>query len=541
MSDNLRVMYRSIDSILFQCYYIMYKFGERCYFRMNAGIIKHISLVGLSVVMVALCACSNQNDKPAPESQAGAILSNQISSSDDIFFNSNGTIRPGFTSHLPLVIIPVAPQAAGPLRGTNLNISLYAEESNNPFYAPSQRLNTHVTTMDSSSPAVREKPDYLLSLSQPNALLGMDRQSEWALLGSMMDPSLMRTYLAYTLADQMGMPAPQVRFCEVILADGNRKQYAGVYLLVENTGQWMPDEQSNDIVLQTSLEREGESSSVSAAEILHAPRLGSELSAHQIQEMTEFIHRAEAALYATNNIEFLKYTTFLEEDTFADYFILNEFFCNYGAVDVLTYTYSSAKQSISAGPLGLFETAIDNQQAEPVDIWNVKFEEGPWYDRLSTSSDFWESIYTRYRSLRENVLSDRNVNNTIDAAVQLLGPASTRDWARWGALYCGKYALADYEGEAEQSEAYLATIPNYLPGRDSAPRIRQAETFEQEIIRLKHTLYAHGEYLYRAYPALLYQEDLVQPSDYSAISSWLILLFVGLFFGSTLFARWRNR
>ena len=73
------------------------------------------------------------------------------------------------------------------------------------------------------------------------SLVGLPADSDWVLNGPYSDKTLMRNYLAYKWANDMGDYAPRTRFVEVYLNSGsgavNAADYVGVYVLVEKIKQ----------------------------------------------------------------------------------------------------------------------------------------------------------------------------------------------------------------------------------------------------------------------------------------------------------------
>ena len=61
------------------------------------------------------------------------------------------------------------------------------------------------------------------------SLLGMPKESDWALIAPYSDKTLIRDAVIYTLARSIMEYAPRVQFCELIL----NKQYMGVFVLTE--------------------------------------------------------------------------------------------------------------------------------------------------------------------------------------------------------------------------------------------------------------------------------------------------------------------
>ena len=87
----------------------------------------------------------------------------------------------------------------------------------------------------SSSQALDKKPYGFTTLLQDGdsnnnvSLLGMPSENDWVLNSLAYDPSMVRDYLSYTLASNMGNYAPRVQYIEVIV----NGDYKGVYFLTE--------------------------------------------------------------------------------------------------------------------------------------------------------------------------------------------------------------------------------------------------------------------------------------------------------------------
>ena len=75
-----------------------------------------------------------------------------------------------------------------------------------------------------------EKKAYTFKFENKKNVLGMGKAKKWALLANAFDPTLMRNYIAFDLAQKMGLPyTSQQRYVELWL-DGS---YRGCYLLTE--------------------------------------------------------------------------------------------------------------------------------------------------------------------------------------------------------------------------------------------------------------------------------------------------------------------
>ena len=87
----------------------------------------------------------------------------------------------------------------------------------------------------SSSQVLDKKPYGFTTLLEDDdsnnnvSLLGMPSENDWVLNSLAYDPSMIRDYLSYTLAANMGNYAPRLKYIEVIVND----DYKGVYILTE--------------------------------------------------------------------------------------------------------------------------------------------------------------------------------------------------------------------------------------------------------------------------------------------------------------------
>jgi hypothetical protein len=65
--------------------------------------------------------------------------------------------------------------------------------------------------------------------SVDKSILGMPKESDWVLYAPYTDKTLMRNFLAYAIAREMGGWAARTQFVEVVL----NGEYVGVYVLME--------------------------------------------------------------------------------------------------------------------------------------------------------------------------------------------------------------------------------------------------------------------------------------------------------------------
>ena len=237
--------------------------------------------------------------------------------------------------------------------------------NNHPSDAPTLESTIDIRVRGNSS-RYFDKHNYLLktltddgSASRDISMLGMDAFDEWALHGPYLDKSLIRNYMWYNLAGEITDYAPNVRFCEVLL----NGEYQGLYVMTETINSAVDarlqlTEPSKDTV-QTSYALRLDHGSGNEAKnietfsqyalrnlqdvdiVYPSPKwLTPERVAWIAQDFSDF----EKSLYSYDyNTKPYAYWEQADRASFVDYFILNEFTCNYDAGWLSTYIYKDVR------------------------------------------------------------------------------------------------------------------------------------------------------------------------------------------------------
>jgi hypothetical protein len=481
----------------------------------------------------------------------------------EAFLDEENHVSAGFSSHLPLVLIDAG---GNPIpihqvmdREKGYMVSVPGAEAFVPCELsvydgdgykrltdrPAFRTRAKIRRRGNSSHAY-EKAQYKLNLltadgaENPLPLLGMGAEDEWVLNGNMSDKSLLRNYTAFTVAAEVMPYTPKTRYCEVLLreADG-RLRYEGVYLLTEKIKQG-----PQRVVLSEEAPRGGEHSyllrrdrydpeatmlrTYATEKGLSAGYLGllypkkDKLSEAVLRYAEADVSALERVLYADDISVFLTYPNYIDVDSFVDYCVLNEFFGNYDAGWNSTYFYKDLGGKLCAGPVWDYDSILDNYGPAPMDPETVAFAAAPWFDRLIRDRAFAERVLARYEELYRGPLSPHRTDALLHDAARYLGPARERDWRRWREIYASPaYALPDIVRPADA--AARADEPRRLR--------RQTDSYEQELLKLRYLLRAHGEAVPNAMPRAENPRGIASVSaaeDYkknSALAMLLLLAF----------------
>lgn len=461
-----------------------------------------------------------------PVMAAGQVTEQQaLSHLDDELY-----LVDGFSSHLPVVVIEQEGTA-----------SLYAE--NQPLDAATLATGSaqKATYTEQWSPdatagiPARDKTDYTLEFSGEaldswtGALWDSTVQNGWFLLGGLYDKSLMRNYLALSLAAELDIAAYEVRYCEVFAATEGGYEYRGVYLLAASlpTGAQHIQRGGNywdadSTPLDTYAIRQG-----MVAEGLYVPSLYS-MDEESLNAMEQRLDRAERTIYSADYNEFSRYEDYLDMTKLYDYFILYELFGNYSAGHLPQYLYNAQTGKLWPVVLADFEYSLDNEQARPLDVYDIEMTHTPYYEPLTKSTHFVNGLMDRYRLLAQDILKSGSLSNRIDEAAALLGEAQLRDWQRWQDVYNGAdmYSLDPLESE---------------PGSALPNMNRNTYSYEQEINKLKFTLREHGNYMFEGMSELYQQDNMVGSDASYVLNTWLLVVFLVIVFASVRFVRYRTR
>lgn len=328
-------------------------------------------------------------------------------------------------------------------------------------------------------------------------VLGMGANHSWILNGSMADKSMIRNYLAYRIASEIDETTPDSQFCEVIFEKNGELIYQGLYLMMESIGR-----DKNRIDIDEFKQKNSYTSYIVRRDRYTAfdPMLDTYRRLNGLSEewigvkyptaekltdtakeyIEEDFSRIEKVLYSEDESVFKNYDRYIDVNSFADYFLINEFFGNYDAGLHSTYMYKNSGERLKIGPVWDFDQAMNNYTLEEMDPEKMAFQEREFYDRLTLDSRFIEVLEERYAVLRRDTLSEEHVNAVMDEAVAYIHSARRREWARWA---------DDYE-DGSGTNWHNYTLQSYE--QDGLVIDRFNDNYDQEIYNIKTYLHKHG-------------------------------------------------
>lgn len=440
----------------------------------------------------------------------------------------NRMVDESFVSHLPLVVIDTGGQEIVSYKKYNAETDAFEIPEGIDAYFPMRirvydssghcnRLTDEAGLKSAGRIKVRgnssasdslPKFQYTLKLETENGeeqaldMMGIGTSDTWILSPTVRDASRVRNYIAYNIAGQTEPFQPDLRYCEVLFLDNGGYRYEGLYMMCESV-KVAPD--------RVNISRDSSKYHVGQGYLLRKDRYDREaVSLHTwatgqgyydlstkeninrsffmleypknenvteevIENITAELSQIEKMLYSENEVPFETIDKTLDLKSFADFFIINEFFASYDAGLHSTFFYKSSDGKLTAGPYWDFDGAMDNSQRDMTNVNYIVLADYPWFKQLLGHGDFESLVEQRYRELRKGVLSDEYIEKMVRDTQAYLGSALLREQSAFGDYV---YDLGEFEEEA------------------SGLSISRTQTSpEAEAQRILDFLRLHGEYM----------------------------------------------
>lgn len=460
------------------------------------------------------------------------LIGLQFSSERNIQKNkiSRQHIKSAKTYNLPIVTIDVLNKNINETTKVKAKLKIYDSPTgiNKLSDKPQKEYNILIRIRGNSTRLVPKK-QYRIHFMNKNfkktkerAFLGMPAASEWILNAPFEDKSLVRNRIAYKVADKIMGWAPETRYCNVFVRQANQKgpmqnYFKGLYLAIQpieraqdkvNIHQSDPHSPQTSFIVQSnrlhsSSEKEPVVDSYGKENyiydypfIINYPKRT--LTKSQEEYIAQTISLFEHSLYKNNADN--EYQKYINEDTFVDYYIINEFFKNTDAGILSTYMYKDFGGKINAGPVWDFNASMGNSDllSPYYDYKGFYMPRTPIFGKLIEHKDFAEKVIERYRFLRQNYLSDAYLDDLIDKNVKQLNEAQKQNFKVWPIWLCNQYEM--FKEYPDVFEKFGDNVPQIKAFIDKNPRYLQstknmATSYQQEIKQLKTFIRNRGHWM----------------------------------------------
>ncbi len=317
-------------------------------------------------------------------------------------------------------------------------------------------------------------------------LAGMSSHSEWVLNGPFLDRTYLRNYLCMNIAGEIMEYAPNVRFCELFI-DG---KYQGLYLLMETITRGegrieinKTDENADLTSFIVRWDRQGKGdheidnftyytyqSDISALDIRYPGK--NTITDGKADYINNQISQIEKMLYSASLYE-ESYNDLIDINSFAQYFIINEFFRNVDAGWFSTFYYKDVRGKVKT-VVWDFNNACDNYAQTINNEIGFSMHNAPWFNQLIKDEEFVSLVISQYHRLRKSVLATDYLLEYIEATDKWLTKAIKRNDQIWG---------------------YVYDLNNYNPDNYLIPQDRNFTSHGEAIEELKEFIVKRGKWL----------------------------------------------
>jgi len=309
------------------------------------------------------------------------------------------------------------------------------------------------------------------------SLLGFPEEEDWILYAPYSDKSLVRNHLIYELSNDMGRYASRSKLAEVYI----NGTYNGMYVFMEklkrddhridinklkddeNTGEDLTggyiikldkadgfnETLYTDINSFPSQVNPPNSTAGQQIHFLYDDPDQEDITPEQKTYISEYVTNFETALASDTFIDpDIGYATYIDTESFIDFFLLNELSNNVDGYRLSTWMTKDKNDKLKMGPIWDFNLAFGNadyceggannvwtyrfNERCPNDIWQIPF----WWDRLLEDPAFVTQLQNRWTTLRNSTFSESYILEKIDEYVSALetGGAIQANFDVWQVL-----------------------------------------------------------------------------------------------------------
>ncbi|MCA9236434.1 MAG: CotH kinase family protein [Planctomycetales bacterium] len=426
------------------------------------------------------------------------------------FTRTNSTTN-SFTSDLPVVVLENYGQGTPGSDFEDAWFSLYDVDEvsgRSSLSAGADFTSLIGQHVRGSSTAGQPKTNLRIELRDDNgddqgaALLGMPSESDWILYAPYnFDRAMIRNSVLYDFSRQMGDYAARTRFVEVYANFNddvlNGDDYMGVYVLMENikiddnrvdiselnptqngepdvTGGYILKIDRPDDVRGSSWTTSRGIPSEGLAAIVHVEPEIADLTIAQRDYIRGYVQDFEDALFGPDSADpLLGYEAYLDVLPTIDHHLMQVFSKNPDGLRLSTYLVKDRNGKLAFGPIWDFDRAAgaddDSRAADPVGWNTVEFDwfGTDWWGPLFDDPDFTQRWVDRWQELRSGVLSDANIQATIDVQANQLTEAQARNFAKWPSVAPngGPYAqpgLSGWQAEISQLAGWFLARAQWM-------------------------------------------------------------------------------
>jgi hypothetical protein len=315
------------------------------------------------------------------------------------------------------------------------------------------------------------------------SILGMPKENDWVLNSLAFDSSMIRDYLSYHLASQLGNYNPKIKYVEVVV----NGDYKGVYILMEKIK--IDTNRVNIIKLSNT---DNTSPAITGGYIIKADKTtGGDQVAWTMPSYTswdvDFLHdspkteniTSEQANYIKSVFFELSrtislsnqnitdgYPSIIDIPTFVDFIIMSELSSNVDSYQFSTFFHKDRNGKLRAGPIWDYNLTFGNDlfqwgyDRSHYNVWQL--DNGDNIGAKFFKDLFNDSVFRCYLAKRwfqltanEQPLNYTTINEKIDELQTILTESQLREQLRWNTVSLQKENIIAMKAWIQQRISWI--------------------------------------------------------------------------------------
>lgn len=324
------------------------------------------------------------------------------------------------------------------------------------------------------------------------SLDNMGLSNEYILYGPYLDKTLIRNYMCMNISSEIMDYAPDVRFVHLFI-DGIDQ---GLYVLMEsitreeerlNLAKSTTNGGATSYIIKLDRNRPNNTNLETLTDYtlkngylvydLCYPGKDS-VTDNKLFYVQKDISSIEKEIYSYDLLNKTdSYTDDLDLTSFAQYFVINEFFGNMDAGYYSTYLYKDVRGKIKLCVWD-FNNACDNYMEQENGVEGFHMQYTPWFEKLVQDKRFTEEVVKQYKNLRKSYLSEEYIQNYILETSKYIEDERINNYNIYNDAF-------DYA-----SKNWYIQATNYLQPLD-----RNYDTYEEALTQLQTYITNRGKWL----------------------------------------------
>ena len=272
-------------------------------------------------------------------------------------------------------------------------------------------------------------------------IIGLPEENDFILYAPFQDKTLIKNVFTYNLGRKMGYYAPRTRFCELVLNGRD----LGLHVLIEKIKR-----DRNRVNIREMDSNDISGVSLTGGYILEY-NLGLEIAYPNSKNITpeqenyisSFIDKCEGLI---QNIDYCssenEYKNYIDINSLADYYIINELSLNFDAFSKSWYMYKdndAVDGRLKYGPFWDYDVAWNYYLGQRVEGWWRYNSPILNFGAILNDTSFVHLLIDRWNNYRAGILSKEAIFGLIDSITTAIAPAIDRNYQIWPVIQYTEY------------------------------------------------------------------------------------------------------